>query len=99
MNGQCKEQYKDCASYNNNNGKEAIEQSVCESIVIDTYDTHEYKCVFKSGTTNQCVRELKYSSCSEFKRDDYEYECASISSSISFPYDIVSPENKCAYSN
>ena len=98
LNGQCKEQYKDCASYNNN-GKEAIEQSVCESIVIISNDLNDYKCVFKSGTTNQCVRELKYSSCSEFKKDDYENECASIFSSSSFSYDIVSPENKCVYSN
>ena len=31
-----KEQYKDCESYNNN-GKEQIEQSVCESIILNDY--------------------------------------------------------------
>ena len=91
LNGQCKEQYEDCDAYNNN-GKETIEQTVCESIVLG--DT-SYKCVFKSGNPNECVQQKKYSTCSEFKKDDYEYVCTY--NSIAFTG--LSIDYKCAYSN
>jgi hypothetical protein len=91
LNGQCKEQYEDCDAYNKN-GKETIEKTVCESIVLG--DT-SYKCTFKSGNPNECVQEKKYSTCSEFKKDDYEYVC--IYDSIKFTG--LSAEYKCAYSN
>ena len=86
MNGQCKEQYKNCETYKGN------EQSVCESIVPDDISS---KCVFKSEATNKCVKEPKYSSCSDFKKDDYEYLCTY----ISIAFTDLSVENKCSYSN
>ena len=92
LNGQCKEQYEDCNAYNKN-GKETIEQNVCESIVLG--DT-SYKCTFKSGNPNECVQEKKYSTCSEFKKDDYEYVCTSYGSN---PPISLSIDYKCAYSN
>ena len=59
LNGECKEQYQDCASYNNN-GKEKIEQSVCESIVLveALLGLNNHHCVFKN---DQCVEEEKKS--------------------------------------
>ena len=92
LNGQCKEQYEDCDAYNKN-GKETIEQIVCESIVLA--DT-SYKCVFQSGTPTKCVQQKKYSTCSEFKKDDYEYVCTSYGSN---PPISLSIDYKCAYSN
>ena len=92
LNGQCKEQYEDCDAYNKN-GKETIEQTVCESIVLA--DT-SYKCVFQSGTPTKCVQQKKYSTCSEFKKDDYEYVCTSLGSN---PLISLSIDYKCAYSN
>ena len=91
LNGQCKEQYEDCEAYNNN-GKETIEQTVCESIVLA--DT-SYKCVFQSGTPTKCVQQKKYSTCSEFKKDDYEYVCTY----DSIKFTSLSIDYKCAYSN
>ncbi len=55
INDECKEQYKDCESYNNN-GKEQIEQSVCESIILNDYLFNTDKCSFESGNPNKCVR-------------------------------------------
>jgi hypothetical protein len=92
LNGQCKEQYEDCDAYNNN-GKETIEQTVCESIVLG--DT-SYKCVFQSGTPTKCVQQKKYSTCSEFKKDDYEYVCTSYGSN---PPISLSIDYKCSYKN
>jgi hypothetical protein len=91
LNGQCTEQYKDCDAYNNN-GKETIEQTVCESIVLA--DT-SYKCVFQSGTPTKCVQQKKYSTCSEFKKDDYEYVCTY----DSIKFTGLSAEYKCSYKN
>ena len=88
LNGECKEQYIDCASYNNNNGKEKIEQSVCESIVlVETLLGVNQHCVFKNG---QCVKEEK-KSCSEFNIDNYESICL-----LNSPSSVYS---KCIYSN
>lgn len=84
--GECKEVYKDCEAYNNN-GKEEIIKSVCESIFFQ-YPT--IKCVFKSGNPNQCVQE-NVTSCSEFNKDDYGYHCELIS--------LNSISDKCVYSN
>ena len=92
LNGQCKEQYEDCEAYNNNE-KETIEQTVCESIVLG--DT-SCKCVFQSGTPDKCVQQKKYSTCSEFKKDDYEYVCTSYGSIAPISLSI---DYKCAYSN
>ena len=88
LNGECKEQYQDCASYNNN-GKEKIEQSVCESIVLveALLGLNNHHCVFKN---NQCVEEEK-KSCSEFNVDNYESLCLLNSPSSKY--------TKCVYSN
>ena len=83
INGECKEQYKDCSTYNSESN---IEKSVCESIFVGEL----YKCVFKSGTSNQCVQESKYSSCTDFKKDEYKSLCTN--------YDF-STSKKCTYSN
>ena len=91
MNGQCKEQYEDCDAYNKN-GKETIEKTVCESIVLG--DT-SYKCVFQSGTPTKCVQQKKYSTCSEFKKDDYEYVCTY----DSIKFTGLSIDYKCSYKN
>ena len=83
INGECKEQYKDCSTYNSESN---IEKTVCESIFVGEL----YKCVFKSGTPDQCVQESKYSSCTDFKKDEYKSLCTN--------YDF-STTKKCTYSN
>lgn len=50
-----------------------------------------YKCVFKSGTPDQCVQESKYSSCTDFKKDEYKSLCTN--------FDYISYDEKCIYSN
>ena len=82
-NEECKEQYKDCDSYNNN-GEETVTKSVCESIILSS---DSYKCVFKEGNT--CEEEKK--DCSDITKDKYEQECSEISASSS--------EKKCSFSN
>ena len=79
INGEWKEQFKDCATYNSESN---IEKSVCESIFVGEL----YKCVFKSGTSNQCVQESKYSSCTDFKKDEYKSLCTN--------YDGISYDEK-----
>ena len=82
-NEECKEQYKDCDSYNNN-GEETVTKSVCESIILSS---DSYKCVFKEGNT--CEREKI--DCSDITKEKYKQECSGISAS--------SAEKKCSYSN
>ena len=84
INGECKEQYKDCSTYNSESN---IEKTVCESIFVGEL----YKCVFKSGTPDQCVQESKYSSCTDFKKDEYKSLCTN--------FDYISYDEKCIYSN
>ena len=95
LNEEWKEQYKDCESYNNN-GKEPIEQNICESIVLDylsldsgipSYQTN--KCVFKQGTSNKCEKQEK--KCSDFKIDDYIGICYDMS--------LSTFNKKCVYAN
>ena len=94
LNGECKEQYKNCESYSNN-GKEAITESVCNSIVLDYITTDggaKYqlnKCKFISGTPNKCETQQK--KCSDFKVEDYIDICYDIS--------LLSPGKKCVYTN
>jgi len=87
LKGECKEQYIDCASYNN--GKEKIEQSVCKSIVLvePLFGFNNNHCVFKNG---ECVEEER-KSCSEFNVDNYESLC------LLNPHSSVNI--KCVYSN
>ena len=89
INDECKEQYKDCESYNNN-GKEQIEQSVCESIILNDYLFNTDKCSFEPGNPNKCVRK-KRETCSDFKRDDFAFQCYSLH--------LSSSSDKCSYSN
>ena len=89
INDECKEQYKDCESYNNN-GKEQIEQSVCESIILNDYLFNTDKCSFEPGNPNKCVRK-KREKCSDFKRDDFSFLC--------YIYTPSSSSDKCSYSN
>lgn len=90
INDECKEQYKDCESYNNN-GKEQIEQSVCESIILnDNNFLYQDKCSFVAGNPNKCVRK-KRETCSDFKRDDFAFQCYSLH--------LSSSSDKCSYSN
>lgn len=82
-NEECKEQYIDCDSYNNN-GEETVIKSVCESIILNS---DSYKCVFKEG--NICERGKK--DCSDITKNKYEQECLGLSAS--------SIEKKCSFSN
>lgn len=95
LNGECKEQYKDCASYNSN-GKESIEKDKCESILIMDYDFRYTKiCVFTQGNTNvpnKCEEKEKV--CTDFKAQNLQSWCYYISELTS-----TSIENKCAYFN
>ena len=79
INGACEEQYKDCDSYNNN-GKEEIIQTKCESIVLTGSDS-SYKCVFNpDSSTNKCQKEQKL--CYEIKIEDFENDCSKYSPSF-----------------
>ena len=85
QNNECKEQYKDCESYNNN-GKDTIEKTVCESIILDN---PLEVCTFKPGSPNKCEKKIKV--CSDFNKDDFSDMCYSLQ--------LSSVGKKCIYSN
>ena len=90
LNDECKEQYKDCESYSNND-KEAVTESICNSIILDYTSTgvQTTKCKFISGNPNRCETQQK--KCEDFKVEDYIDLCYDIS--------LLSPGKKCVYSN
>ena len=79
----CQEQYIDCDAYNNN-GKETVTQSKCESIILS--DSYAYKCVFKGSN---CIKEGIV--CTDITKDNYKDICTGITAN--------SLAKKCAYSN
>ena len=79
----CQEQYIDCDAYNNN-GKETVTQSKCESIILR--DSNAYKCVFKGSN---CIKEGIV--CTDITKDNYKDICTGITAN--------SLAKKCAYSN
>ena len=79
----CYEQYKDCASYNNNGGQ--VDKTVCESIILRD-DTN--KCVYNENDKS-CTQSQK--ACADFKIEEYSYLCYIFASSLSY--------NKCVYSD
>ena len=94
LNGECKEQYKDCASYNSN-GKESIEKDKCESILIMDDDLFRFSkiCEFTQGNTNvpnKCEEREKI--CTDFKVQNLQSMCY-------YTTELTSVENKCAYFN
>ena len=90
IGGKCKEQYKDCQSYNVN-GVEAIKKDICESIVIKDI-TGKIKCSYtESGSC-----EISSKECTDFKPENYAYMCGSLPDLIgkTLPIGI-----KCFYTN
>ena len=83
INGECKEQFRTC-DYYNNNGVEPVTKTVCESIILTN---PSYKCVFTEN--NKCLQKSKV--CSDVKKENFENECTSITSSFSY--------KKCGFSN
>ena len=85
LNGECKEQYKNCDNYNNN-GEEEVNQNVCESIVMKD---SSYKCIFDTSN-KKCIQKKK--DCSDLNKNDFYSEiCSSIS--------LSSLAKKCTYDN
>ena len=89
--GKCKEQYKNCETYNND--VEIVDKDICESIVMS--NDIGYRCQYiESGGTRSCTKVTKQ--CSDFKAEDYSLECSSISPSTYVAQQIGL---KCLYDN
>lgn len=87
--GKCKEQYKDCDTYNDNNSGQ-IDRGICESIVMV-----DGKCSYTvSGTSISCEKVDKQ--CSDFQVEDYASVCIPQPTieGVTFPINI-----KCLYAN
>ena len=65
IDGECRKQFKDCASFNG----ESQDRNLCESIILLDY---KRKCTF-SSTDNTCSEVDK--KCSDFKPNDYSPFC------------------------
>ena len=81
--GKCYEQYKDCASYNNNGGQ--VDETICESIILRDGIN---KCVYDQ-INKKCIQSAK--TCADFKSEDYGSLC---DLALNQPANI-----KCSYSN
>lgn len=89
----CKEEYKNCDTYNDNHGSTPIDETTCKAITPVYTDGKVYQCVYKetSGTKKCEKEEMK---CENYSGQDEDY-CTSITANDTSKYKCAMVNNHC----
>jgi len=90
----CKEEYKNCDTYNNNHGTTPLDETTCKAITPKyDGDSKVYQCVYKETSGNKkCEKEEM--KCENYSGQDKDY-CESITANDTSKYQCAMVNNHC----